>query len=443
MRQALEAFDRRLDRQSHAPLAVAFSGGGDSLALLVLAKTWAQGAGRSVLALTVDHGLQSQSGDWTRRAAQTAERLGLGFRALKWEGDKPAAGVPAAARAARHGLIAEAARQAGAGVILVGHTLDDQLENALMRATGQRLGVLREWSPSPVWPQGRGLFHFRPLLAQRRADLRAWLIGQGLSWIDDPANEDMGSPRARARASLGQGDQPANHARVEDDRDPPALTGRCSVTPWGAVAVSRLAFEPGAAGALRLLQIAAACAAGRQDLGRPERASSILRRLEGGESFVATLGGARLQAGRDLLVTREPGEFRRTPVQPLGLQMGQSKVWDGRFDLTARRDGLAVIPLAGHAAQLDFQERARLSAIFAPARGALPLVVGPGRRPTCPVLAQEGAGRAEVTAFGLVEHRFMAACGMIGREGGSLMVADMANGPQSSYVGAEAKGVCE
>ncbi|HVY33064.1 MAG TPA: tRNA lysidine(34) synthetase TilS, partial [Caulobacteraceae bacterium] len=172
MFQALEAFDRRLDRQSRAPLAVAFSGGGDSLALLILARAWAQGAGRPVLALTVDHGLQAQSADWTRRAAETAERLGVGFRALKWEGEKPAAGVPAAAREARHGLIAEAARRAGAEVILVGHTLDDQLENALMRAAGQRLGALREWSPSPVWPQGRGLFQFRPLLAQRRADLR-------------------------------------------------------------------------------------------------------------------------------------------------------------------------------------------------------------------------------------------------------------------------------
>ncbi len=325
----------------------------------------------------------------------------------------------------------------------MGHTLDDQLENALMRAAGQRLGALREWSPSPVWPQGRGLFQFRPLLAQRRADLRAWLTAQGLSWIDDPANEDLRSPRARARAGLGRGEPSANSGPTDEGRVLSALAGSCSVTPWGAVTVSREVLQPGAQGALRLIQIAAACAAGRQDLPRPKRATSILQRLQRGETFVATLGGARLQAGRDLFVTREPGEFRRMPAQPRTLQMGRSMVWDGRFDMLARREGLVVMPLAGHAAQLDFQEKSRLSAIVAPARAALPLVVGPGLPPTCPVLAGKETRRSEVTAFGLVAHRFMAACGMIGREGGTLVVTDMANGGKSSYVGSEAKGVCE
>jgi tRNA(Ile)-lysidine synthase len=435
LQPALQAFDRRLNRTSRAPLVVAFSGGGDSLALLLMAKTWADRAGRSILALTVDHGLQPQSAAWTQAAARVAARLGADFRALEWKGQKPVTGLPAAAREARHRLIAEAARQAGAGAVLVGHTLDDQFENALMRAAGERVGVLREWSASPVWPEGRGLFHFRPLLAARRADLRVWLEGQGLPWIDDPANDDVRSPRARARARLAQGQRPEPGDSGADDRALRRLASMARVAASGAITVSRDAFTPGRTGALRLLQIVAACAAGRQSLARPERARAILRRLEAGEAFVAALGGARLEAGCDLFVAREAGEFRRGLAHPVALAGGRPMVWDGRFELTARRDGLAVGALVGSMARLEFREKSSLSTVPAAARGALPTVFRPGGAPTCPILARDGETDTEVTALGLVEHRFRAACGLIDHEDPGAFIADMANGSKSSYVG--------
>jgi len=79
--------DRRLRAASPAPLAVALSGGGDSLALLLLAKAWADDHGRRIVVLTVDHGLNPDSADWTARCARTAGRLGLDFRALAWTGE--------------------------------------------------------------------------------------------------------------------------------------------------------------------------------------------------------------------------------------------------------------------------------------------------------------------------------------------------------------------
>src|SRR6185437_7502352 len=117
-----QILDRRLRRDLPQPLAVALSGGGDSLALLLIAARWAKAAGRELVVLTVDHGLQAKSADWTRACAATAQRLGLPFRGLVWTGEKPATGLPAAARAARHALLADAARASGARVILMGHT---------------------------------------------------------------------------------------------------------------------------------------------------------------------------------------------------------------------------------------------------------------------------------------------------------------------------------
>ncbi|PZQ35988.1 MAG: tRNA(Ile)-lysidine synthetase, partial [Phenylobacterium zucineum] len=127
---ARAALDRRLDRRSTAPIAVGFSGGGDSLFLLKAVLDWA--GDRPVLALVVDHRLQPDSARWTADAVAKARALGAAATALAWTGDKPSTGLPAAARRARHALLATAAREAGAKVLLLGHTASDLAEGAAM-----------------------------------------------------------------------------------------------------------------------------------------------------------------------------------------------------------------------------------------------------------------------------------------------------------------------
>ncbi|HKR89031.1 MAG TPA: tRNA lysidine(34) synthetase TilS, partial [Phenylobacterium sp.] len=251
--------DRRLSPTSPRPIALALSGGGDSVALLHLATTWTQARGRRLVALTVDHRLQPQSRAWTEACADHAARLGAGFQALAWEGEKPLRGLPAAARAARHRLLADAARALSAQVLLIGHTADDVLEARAMRAAGSTTPEPREWSPSPVWPQGRGLFLLRPLLALRRPDLRAWLQGRSERWIEDPANADPRFARARARAALEAG-----AAEIELAAEGPlTLAEICRIDAGGGVAFPRAAFrEASAAGAQRLLGLACVCAGG-------------------------------------------------------------------------------------------------------------------------------------------------------------------------------------
>ena len=133
-----DAMRRRLAPGSAAPLAVALSGGGDSLALLHLTMDWAERRGRPVVAFTVDHGLNADSPSWTRAAGDAARAVGADWRALRWEGPKPTSGVQARARAARHALLAEAARDAGARVLLMGHTADDIAEGEVMQLLNMR-----------------------------------------------------------------------------------------------------------------------------------------------------------------------------------------------------------------------------------------------------------------------------------------------------------------
>lgn len=388
------AFER-LDPGSAAPLCVAVSGGGDSLAALIHTCAWAKTAGRKVLALSVDHGLQSASAAWTVSAGEAAHALGADFRALTWSGPKPATGLAAAARAARHRLLAQAAREAGARVIVTGHTAGDQDENA---ALGQ--GRLTDWSPSPVWPQGRGLFLLRPLLDERREDLRSALAAEGWTWIDDPANDDLGSRRIQVRRGLagrvGRRNPSSSHAPLARG---PLLLPLGEGMDVGALRLSRSIDR-------YALSAALVCAGGGERTPRGDALDRLMARIEAGEHFVACLVGARLQAAADLVFTREPG---RAGLERRGLPVGEAVVWDGRFELIAQVPGLSVRALGGAKRRLPAGEQDALRALPPAARPVLPLIEITDRTVTCPHLAQNSL----VQARALVMERFAAATGAI------------------------------
>jgi tRNA(Ile)-lysidine synthase len=293
------AVDRRLRPDTAAPLAVGFSGGGDSLALLILTLDWARAHGRAVVSLTVDHRLNPASAAWTADAVAKARALGAEATALAWTGPKPITGLSAAARAARHALLADAARAAGARVLLLGHTADDLAEAALMRVEGSTVSDPREWSPSPAWPEGRGVFVLRPLLAAGRGEIRDWLAARGEAWLDDPANEDPKSARARARRDLQQNGLSSRTSAQREDPAPPEAPRSASI-PYLRFATSGMAEHgylvlPRTAPAAHVAA-ACLCAAGTSQPPRGERLQRLVERIRAGEGFTATLAGARIEA---------------------------------------------------------------------------------------------------------------------------------------------------
>jgi tRNA(Ile)-lysidine synthase len=445
------ALNRRLRPAARAPLAVGFSGGGDSLVLLILTLDWARAHGRAVVSLTVDHQLDPASAAWTTAAVAKARALGATARALAWTGDKPAAGLPAAARAARHALLADATRAAGAGVLLLGHTADDLAEAAAMRAEGSTVSDPRDWAPSPAWPEGRGVFVLRPLLAVGRAEIRTWLTARGETWLDDPANENPKYARARARRSLatpppvGEVSPRATEGGVVPPRQAPP-TGPPGRLPHEGRDYLVLPRDAPAA------HVAAAClcAAGTAQPPRGGRLQRLVDRIRAGETFTATLAGARIEAaGEAVWFFREPGEARRggspppmgevspqateggvvrsrqtPPTGPADrlphggrdfsvvLPIGETVVWDGRYELITRTPGLAVRPLQGLAARLPPDQRRALKALPAAARPSLPAVLDLSGAVGCPILAGPTATQARC----LVMDRFEAAVGRVDQE---------------------------
>lgn len=219
---------------SGRPLALAVSGGADSMALLHLVARWramvpedAESAAQRlaappVVVLTVNHGLRAGSADEAAFVAAEAERRGFPCTPLRWGGEKPASGTQQAARDARRALFARAlaeertalatASGAVAGtsprLVVMAHNLEDQAETVLMRlARGSGLdglGGMHELSKVEVADSGGvAFFVARPFLAVSRQRLVATLRAHGVRWIEDPSNENTAFERVRIRKALG------------------------------------------------------------------------------------------------------------------------------------------------------------------------------------------------------------------------------------------------
>lgn len=358
-----------LERGRPEPVAVGLSGGGDSLALLALVCEWAKGADRSVLALTVDHRLNPASADWTAQAGRMAKQLGAQWCALHWMDAATGAGVQARARQARHGLLADAAREVGATMLVLGHTADDAAENHWMRAEGTPVGHLRVWSPSPVWPQGRGISLLRPLLSERRQTLRDYLQERGLVWIDDPANQDVRYSRVRARLALN-GALPVE--RVEASR-PFVWKSRCR--PEAHAGVLRFSRRDMLEAPDRILAMALLCVSGGTVPPRGGRLAQLKARLAAGEDGVAVLSGTRIEMqGDDLTLMREAGEQRRAGLELQILQMDRPMVWDGRFSVRIAEPDWTIMTAKGRLNRLAEKHRRDLSNLSPAARSSLPIL---------------------------------------------------------------------
>jgi tRNA(Ile)-lysidine synthase len=192
------------DWRSAPALILAVSGGPDSVALLWLAARWRRALkrGPALIAVTIDHGLRPEAAREARDVKKLAALLDLPHRTLRWTGDKPKAGLPAAARQARYHLLAKAARAHKATHILTAHTQDDQAETLLMRmARGSGLAGLAAMARQT--PRD-GVVLARPFLDVPKARLIATLAKAKIDFTQDPTNQDPHYARPRWRALMPQ-----------------------------------------------------------------------------------------------------------------------------------------------------------------------------------------------------------------------------------------------
>lgn len=348
------------------PVLVALSGGGDSMALL-LALRDALGPTR-LRAMIVDHALRQGSADDADLARQRAEAAGVAADIIRvdWpNGPKPS---QASARQARYRGLCEAARAHDARLIALGHNADDQAETIMLRAEAgaswRGLAGMRAVAPAPIWPEGRGIALIRPLLDQRRADLRVWLEARGAAWIEDPSNANRDFARVRMRQTLSgleaDGFEIAPllmlaaglgpRAAAQDAEALNLLRAACRLEAGEARLERALWAEAEESVRLRALSVVLAATAGAAH----EPAAGAVARL-GARMLEADFSGAAL-GGSVVSPVKQDWIFRRDSGALLGRADGGPGlaprilppdtpiVWDGRLELTAREPGWAVFP---------------------------------------------------------------------------------------------------
>src|SRR5439155_11044874 len=173
LRELAATLDRIGGFEARPLIAVAVSGGPDSMARLLLAERWAKERGGAAWALTVDHGLRPESAAEACTVAGWLQARAIPHAILVWHGEKPASGLQEAARAARYRLLAEWCRAQGCLHLLAAHHRADQAETHLIRRRAKSgrdglagMSAVRELA---------GCRLVRPLLAVPQTRLRAFL----------------------------------------------------------------------------------------------------------------------------------------------------------------------------------------------------------------------------------------------------------------------------
>lgn len=190
----------RLPDQLPPRLGVAVSGGGDSVALMHLLHDIARVELVDLFAATVDHGLRPESVTEAICVAEQAAGLNIPHETLQWQGWDGVGNLQDQARQARYRLLTDWANRNDIPAIALGHTADDQAETILMRL-GRAAGVTGLSGMSWVREQS-GVSLLRPMLGITRQSLRDYLSGIGVSWIEDPSNQDLKFDRIKAREAL-------------------------------------------------------------------------------------------------------------------------------------------------------------------------------------------------------------------------------------------------
>ena len=187
-----------------ARIAVAVSGGADSMALTRLLSAWAGAHGVNLAAVTVDHRLRAEAAAEARQVAGWLEPLGIAHTTLIWEqGAQEAKGrsLQKAARDARYGLMAAWCAAEGRSHLFLAHHADDQVETFLIRLTrGSGVSGLAAMMPATtLGTAGGSVVLARPLLGFAKADLLAVCRTLNQPWIEDPSNTNTASARVRFR----------------------------------------------------------------------------------------------------------------------------------------------------------------------------------------------------------------------------------------------------
>ena len=177
---------------SSSPIAIAYSGGLDSSALLHLARAYGAAHDVAVHAFHVHHGISPNADAWLTHCEQTCAALGVPFQAVRVVLEKSKSGVEAAARKLRYAALGTMCAHHGIGLMLTAHHLDDQAETVLLqllRGSGTAgLSGMDAANAAPELLGNADLVMARPLLPVSRSELESYVADRAIGYVEDESN---------------------------------------------------------------------------------------------------------------------------------------------------------------------------------------------------------------------------------------------------------------
>ena len=178
-------------------VAVALSGGSDSLALTIALKN----IGFDVLAILVNHHLRAEAGEEITETIKTLKKFKIDYIVKNWDG-KYKKNLESEARNARYSLLLEVCKKENINTLCIGHHIDDQIETFLLNlARGSGLDGL---CAMPKKNTIDGVNVIRPMLNLTKQNCRDYLIHLGVKWCEDESNKDIKYKRNKIRYLINQ-----------------------------------------------------------------------------------------------------------------------------------------------------------------------------------------------------------------------------------------------
>jgi len=324
--------------QDNMTIAVACSGGSDSMALTLLAQEWAKTAGIKIVALTVDHGLRTTSAAETKQVGKWLKKYAIAHHIMCWKGKKPTRNIQEEARKARYQLLAAYCAEHNITYLLVAHHLEDQAETFLLRlARGSGVdGLSAMASTNELY----GITLVRPFIASPKSDLLHYLKMRKQKYIHDPSNENSVYDRVKMRKLMPQlaevgltaerlaktaalMAQARTHLEEETDR---VVKTACQIFPEGYALLHSLDVSDEIA--LRVLARLLMIIGGTDVRPRLSDLQRLYEAIKSPSFKGATLNGCIFSAHKgNILIFREPNAV----APPIAIKSGKEAPWDSRF----------------------------------------------------------------------------------------------------------------
>ena len=193
-------FDQFAPYENNPVIAIAVSGGADSMALCLLTNDWVKSVSGKVIALTIDHDLRPESQDEAKQVKQWLNIRGIEHYTIKWQHEKLLGNIQSQAREARYRLLSDWCNHHDILHLMLGHHMGDQVETMLMRFTaGASVSGMAGMPKINYFQYVRIL---RPLLNVSKELLCNYLNSLNQSWIEDSSNYNHKFDRIYIRENL-------------------------------------------------------------------------------------------------------------------------------------------------------------------------------------------------------------------------------------------------